>query len=634
MLTVVHLFAGVGGCTLGFKRAGFRSLGSVDFDAKACRDLERLTGGPAFCRDLAAMQPAEMRALTGACPDVVVMSPPCKSFSGCMPAARAGEDRYVDMSQLAVRGVFLALEAWAPALPKIILLENVPRIQTRGAELLAQVVSLLQRYGYTTDQRTHDCGELGGLAQRRERFLLVARHLERCPDVLRKPPAQRVRKVGEVLGVLPSPAADHGDEMHRLPLLSPLNWLRLAAIRAGKDWRDLPPAIRLGGDAHARHDGKLGVERWDDAAHTVIGRGSRPGSTWASTADPRVGWDPAVHGGRPDSYGVGSWSATSPTVRGRSDIQTSRGSIADPRLAESATRFKGKYGVGGWDNVGHTVIGAGAQPALGHASVADPRLAERAARQNGGFGVEAFDDAAHAVLGEGSVRNTRASVADPRLGCEPRNGHYGVISSDEPSPTIIGHHQHDRAPASVADPRLSYRSADRVAQADRRKAGRGHSGRGDFGVLDPAAPAPTIRARHHVRQAPAAVVDNRGWPVPTHELVREGDDLVLYGPELDLKSTRPVLLVIRAPDGTWHRPLTDRELATLQGFPLDCQLEGPSSSSRKGGAGRREHIGNAIPPPTAEAIAREVAATLRSTRAAGFLVGGDVWVQPEEAATA
>lgn len=225
--TVVHLFAGSGGCTLGFARAGFRSLGSFDFDAAACRDLERLTGGPAFCVDLAAMQPGQLLELTGGeCPDVVVMSPPCKSFSGCMPAARAGEAHYVDMSQLAVRGVFLALEAWAPKRPRLILLENVPRIATRGAALLAQVVALLQHSGYTTDQRTHDCGALGGLAQHRDRFLLVARQLDTCTDVLRRPPPQRVRNVGEVLGPLPSPAAPHGDEMHRLPLLSPLNWRR------------------------------------------------------------------------------------------------------------------------------------------------------------------------------------------------------------------------------------------------------------------------------------------------------------------------------------------------------------------------------------------------------------------------
>lgn len=573
--TVVHLFSGAGGCTLGFKRAGFESLGSFDFDPKAIRDLVRLTGGPGHVHDLAAMQPAELRALTGACPDVVVMSPPCKSFSGCMPAARAGEAHYVDMSQLAVRGVFLALEAWAPDLPAIILLENVPRIQTRGAELLAQVVALLQRYGYTTDQRTHDCGELGGLAQRRERFLLVARHMTRCTDVLRQPPRQRVRTVGEVIGVLPSPAAPGADELHRLPLLSPMNWLRLAAIRAGKDWRDLPAEIRLGGDAPARHDGKMGVERWDDAAHTVIARGNRPGSTWSSTADPRIGWDQEVHGGRPDSYGVGSWSAISPTVRGRSDIQTSRGSIADPRLAE------------------------------------------RADRHNGGFGVEDFDGQAHSVLGRASTANTRASVADPRLGCEPRNGHYGVVDAAEPAPTIIGHHLHDRAPASVADPRLDHEPR-----------------RGSFGVVDPAAPAPTIRARHDARQAPAAVVDERGWPVPTHELVREGDALVLYGPPIDLTTKRPCLLVIRAPDGTWHRPLTDRELALLQGFPVDCYLEGPTASSKKT-AGRREHIGNAIPPPTAEAIAREVAATLLASRTGGFrLAGGDVWVRQGEEARA
>lgn len=490
-LTVVHLFAGSGGCTLGFQRAGFRSLGSFDFDAVACRDLERLTGGPAFCRDLATMQPAELRGLTGECPDVVVMSPPCKSFSGCMPAARAGEAHYVDMSQLAVRGVFLILEAWARRRPRLILLENVPRIQTRGAALIDQVVQLLQRSGYTTDQRTHDCGALGGLAQHRHRFLLVARHLETCPDVLRRPTAQRVRTVGEVLDPLPSPAAPHGDELHRLPRLSPLNWLRLAAIRAGKDWRDLPAAIRIAGER----------------------------------ADPRVPWDPETHKGRPDSYGVGGWSAPSLTIR-----------------------------------------------------------------------------------------NTRAAVADPRLGCEPRNGHYGVVDASLPSPTIIGHHQHDRAPASFADPRL--RHAPR---------------RGTMGVVDPAVPAPTIRARHDVRQAPGAVVDARGWPVATHELVREGDDLVLYGPELDLATKRSCLLVIRAPDGTWHRPLTDREVAVLQGFPVDCYLEGPSSSA-KGRPGRREHIGNAIPPPTAEAIAREAAATLRSKAVAGFLRGADTWVQPQEAA--
>jgi len=606
--TVVHLFAGSGGCTLGFKRAGLRSLGSFDFDPKACRDLERLTGGPAFCVDLQTMKPAELAAYTGGeCPEVVVGSPPCKSFSGCMPAARAGEERYVDMSLLAVWGVELVLKAWAPKMPRIILIENVPQMATRGRVVVEQVTHLLRKAGYSVDVRSHCCGKKGGLAQRRKRILIVARHVETCPDFLRQPPDRPLRTVGEVLGVLPSPAAAHGDELHRLPLLSPLNWLRLAAIRAGKDWRDLPAEIVIGGehtDPRANlgpnaHSGIYGVEDSDGPAHVVTGN-ARPGSTWGGVADPRVHrgeGEPGSWGakGHPDHFGVGDWTDTAPTVRGRQEVQTSRAAVADPRVGWDPERHAGRpdsYGVGGWDATSGTI---------------------RALQ---------------------TTQTTRASVADPRLGCKPRKGHYGVVESDKPAGTVIGYHVHDRAPASVADPRLSYRNAERVARADRRVDGGGFSGRGDYGVLDPDAPAPTIRSRHEVRQAPAAVVDDRGWPVPTHELIREDDGrLVLYGPPIDLASKRPCLLVIRAPDGTWHRPMTDRELAVLQGFPVDCYLEGPSSSS-KGAPGRREHIGNAIPAPAAEAFGREVVATLDASDAGEvrLLAGGDIWVEPEERA--
>ena len=40
-LTVVNFFAGIGGCALGMKWAGFKSLGSFDLDEKALRDLQR-----------------------------------------------------------------------------------------------------------------------------------------------------------------------------------------------------------------------------------------------------------------------------------------------------------------------------------------------------------------------------------------------------------------------------------------------------------------------------------------------------------------------------------------------------------------------------------------------------------------
>lgn len=530
--TCLHLFAGIGGCTLGFKRAGLRSLGSIDIDAKAIEQLRRMTGGsPAFVRDLATLQPGDLRALVPTSPDVVVMSPPCKSFSGCMPAARAAEDRYVDMSQLAVRGVFLALETWPEHPPGYILIENVPRIRTRGAPMLEQIVALLQRYGYATDQRVHDCGELGGLAQHRDRFLLMARNMERCPAFLRRPPPRRVRAVGEVLLPLPSPVADHGDPMHKLPLLSAMNWLRLAAIPAGKDWRALPEEIRLT-------------------------------------------WDREAHGGRPDSFGVMTPTAPSPTVRGRQEVQTSRASIADPRLAPRAGRFKGKLQVSPATAPSNTITGTSAQPSLGACAV----------------------------------------LADPRLGCEPRNGAYGVQDAGEAAPAVLGHGSHDNSVGSLADPRLAHKPR-----------------RGSLGVMAEGAPAPTVRARHEARQAPAAVVDSRGWPIPTHEMVREADGaLVLHGPPIDLEDKRPCLLVIRALDGTWHRPITRREAFTLQSGPLDFVIEGPRTSS-KAQAGVQEWIGNMIPVDAAEAIGLELIEALASSTPATLLRGPDVWVERAEA---
>lgn len=64
---------------------------------------------------------------------------------------------------------------------------------------------------------------------------------------------------------------------------------------------------------------------------------------------------------------------------------------------------------------------------------------------------------------------------------------------------------------------------------------------------------------------------------------------------------------IRALDDTWHRPFTTFELAALQGLvdpEAQLELDGLSDSAW------RERIGNAVPPPAAQAIASEMGRTL------------------------
>lgn len=504
-MKALHLFCGLGGGALGFQRAGFESVGAFDFDAAACRDFEYLTGEPATVADLATLSPDQLRAGCSSRPDVVFTSPPCKAFSGCLPEATSKTEKYQDMSSLALRGVWLALEAWRTP-PPLVVLENVPRIMSRGRQWLDQVTGLLQGYGYAVRESTHDCGELGGLAQRRRRFLLVARHVEQVPEVLYEPKRRALQPIGAVLEQLPVPlpGSSAGGPMHSLPRLSALNWLRLALIPAGGDWRDLPDAVAMPRRA-ARQNGGMGVNDWADASHAVVAEGSVR-NTWASIADPRLECSP-----RSTVLGVGGWSEPSATVIGAARHDNGSFALADPRV--TCERHEGSLGITGWDSASTTIIGS-------------------ATHHNGPW-----------------------QVADPRLQHAPRDGGHEVQDWAQPSHTIIGDARVCKG-SSVADPRI-----------------------------------PSIA-----------------------------------GPELDLANTRPTTLVIRAADGTWHRPLSTLELAALQGFPTWhrgdwLKLDGESHKEW------RQRIGNAVPPPAAEAIARECRKTLEAARAGRLHFGSTpTWV--------
>jgi site-specific DNA-cytosine methylase len=360
------LFAGLGGLSKGFSDAGMRQAFAVDFDAAACRDHETITGDPCTLGDLATMTPAQLRALSPVRPDVLVSSPPCVAFSGCLPAAQSVTPEYLAISSLAFRGIWLALEAWQDSPPPLILIENVPRIQSRGREWLDDLAVILESYGYAWRETTHDCGELGGLAQHRRRFLGVARHKAQVPEFLYEPPVQRVRGVGEVLESLPVPVPGgiEGGPMHKLQRLSLLNWVRLALIPAGKDWRALPERVEV-------------------------------------ACKPRSG-----------VYGVHGWQAASGTVVGEARIDNGMWAVADPRSA--CVRREGALGVTHWASPTHAVIGAASiqNTAL---QVADPRLTKRSGRQNGGYGVNTWGDGAHAVIGTAKLDVSWVSVADPRL---------------------------------------------------------------------------------------------------------------------------------------------------------------------------------------------------------------------------
>ncbi|HGP4194271.1 TPA: DNA cytosine methyltransferase [Pseudomonas aeruginosa] len=443
-----HFCCGLGGGAAGFNRARPRvgnveaewvCLGGIDVDPAGLRDFERLAGVPGTLLDLFTRDqyvrfhgkepPAGWREATpedirraagGRRPDAVFISSPCKGASGLLSEKMSLTPKYQALNELTLRCIWLMGEAWADDPVPLIVFENVPRLASRGRHLLDQINSLLGGFGYAVAETTHDCGELGGLAQSRKRFLLVARHVEKVPPFLYEPEKKSLRAVGDILGRMPLPGdIDAAGPMHRVPSLQWKTWVRLALVRAGSDWRSLNDlAVE---DGYLRdliivpkyRAGYMGVHGWSDSTGTIAGRSS-PTNGAFSVADPRPG------GVRHNNvFRVVSMGSHAGTVTGGHSPSSGGQAVADPRYHNwhpgASSR---KLHVGEWGSATGTVTGS-QQVASGALSIADPRVLDRtkgdAYLTGGHYGVVGFDQSAGAVSASARHDNGRWSVADPRM---------------------------------------------------------------------------------------------------------------------------------------------------------------------------------------------------------------------------
>ncbi|HHN1328589.1 TPA: DNA cytosine methyltransferase [Pseudomonas aeruginosa] len=444
-----HFCCGLGGGAKGFNRsrprvgnveAQWECLGGIDVDAGVLRDFAKLAGVPGTQLDLFTRDqyirfhgkepPAGWREATpedirraagGKRPDCVFISSPCKGASGLLSEEKAKTPRYQALNELTLRCIWLMGEAWANDPVPLIAFENVPRLATRGRHLLDQIGQLLGHYGFANAETTHDCGELGGLAQSRKRFLLVARNIEKVPAFLYEPEKKSLRAVGDILARMPLPGnIEAAGPMHRVPSLQWRTWVRLALVRAGSDWRSLNElAIE---DGHLRdlvivpeyRSGYMGVHGWDDTAGTIAGR-SGPTNGAFSVADPR--YRQASNWNHGQQFGVIRWAESAPTIPGQTMPGQGTFSVADPR--PNWNRHSGNYRVIRYDQPAGTIIAGGKGVQGGQQSVADPRILHRDKGDNyltgGHYGVIGFNQHSGAIAASSRYDSGRFSVADPRI---------------------------------------------------------------------------------------------------------------------------------------------------------------------------------------------------------------------------
>ncbi|SEU36399.1 Site-specific DNA-cytosine methylase [Burkholderia cepacia] len=277
---------------------------------------------------------------------------------------------------------------------------------------------------------------------------------------------------------------------------------------------------------------------------------------------------PDMHNG---VLGVNRWDEPSGVVAGASRPGNGSFSVADPRFAQSAKWNDGHaYGVLPWDDHCGTIAGQ-QTPGQGYYTVADPRHGGPA-KHNNEFRIVPWDDVAGAVT---SAHGTGQCVQDPRssTGFEGA-GKYRVTGFDEPAGTVIARSDSGQGAFAVADPRPGMR----------RERGDAYLTGGHYGVVG--------WDQHSGAVSAAAGHDNGRWSVAD--------------PRMPAANEKTVAM-IRALDGTWHRPFTTLELAVLQSLvepEEQLELDGLSDQAW------RERIGNAVPPDAAQAIAEVMGTTL------------------------
>ncbi|MDU2064398.1 MAG: DNA cytosine methyltransferase [Sporomusaceae bacterium] len=649
---VAHFFCGIGAGALGFQRAKaeyrglvgqFETLVGIDCDPLACEDFENLTGAPAvqmdfFSRDdyiafhgkeppedWQEVTPWDLYRAAGDYPDVIFLSPPCKGFSGLLPSKSAASEKYQALNRLVVRSMELTMQAFEENLPSCILIENVPRITSRGAKLIKKVESVLGKYGYVFDHQTHDCGEIGGLGQRRKRFLLIARNEKKIPAFIYKPLIRDLKSIGDVIGPIPLPDTGNMGPLHRMPKLQWKTWVRLALIPAGGDWRDLqdinPEQYRI---EHVPRKSSFGMMQWDEPAGVVTGNMKQGGSSPAAIPDPRVSFNSGTYR---SIYRISKWGEAGSTVTGAHRPNNGAGCISDPRLNSCEGKHPAVYRVVRFEETGPCVTGT--RFGSGAPAISDPRTT--ISGYSNKMKVCNWDKEATTVTGIADIQSGAQSITDPRI--EHKEGYfhhsYGVTLWEQPSGTVTGSKAPSSGAKAIADPRFNCKMYP-----------------DSYGVLDWEKESPPIRAMARVMCSPSSIADPRfscsvrngtmgvqNWNETGKTVTGSGDvysgTAAIADPRIPEDSEAGVWMII-AEDGTWHRPLTTLELAALQSLPLTMPDGSPLKLAGRSDSRWREAIGNAVPPEASKAMAEQILPSLMaSSLGEWYMSSNGIWVIQE-----
>lgn len=245
--TVVDLFCGAGGLTVGFEDSGFDIAVASDFWHPAAETHRaNFPHTPFFEADIREISPTDIKNYCGgAAPDVVAGGPPCQGFSS------AGTRSEGDVRNTLV-GIYTNLAVELE--PNVIVFENVEGFLTAGeGRFVTDLLDPLIGAGYSIRLEKLNVAHFG-VPQLRKRVIAIATKgrtpapLEPTHSASGAPGVWRrgiglpyTRTVGDALR---HAIADPTDPLSKIREPSELERMRVEALKPGQTMRDLDPSLR------------------------------------------------------------------------------------------------------------------------------------------------------------------------------------------------------------------------------------------------------------------------------------------------------------------------------------------------------------------------------------------------------
>lgn len=264
-LNVIDLFAGAGGLSNGFIKAGFNVIAAVEYDNQIAETYSKNhTNTRTIIADLREMTTNQLLDFAGVYPhdvDIIIGGPPCQGFS------QAGKRLVDDPRNQLFREFIRVLKDIQPS---FFVMENVTNLMLmKKGKIKQEIISEFEQAGYTVDARILFAADYG-VPQTRKRAVFLGNKYG-VPNLFPKPKFFEdnyitVRQaIGDLIELNP------GIPNHETKPLNKLDKLRISYVPEGGFAPDIPLKIRpkeakRGGffyDWYRRLD-------WDKPSRTII----------------------------------------------------------------------------------------------------------------------------------------------------------------------------------------------------------------------------------------------------------------------------------------------------------------------------------------------------------------------------